>query len=106
MRFFAAALIFCGIASHAQSPQVPHKMHFAGMTLNVQANARSEIQKDVDRLSGTSRYHVILIERAKTYFPIIERIFKEEQVPDDLKYLVILVKFPIELGIVQSNEME
>jgi len=34
MRFFAVALIFFGVAaSYAQTPQVPHKIHFAGMTL-------------------------------------------------------------------------
>ncbi|MFD0999264.1 LysM peptidoglycan-binding domain-containing protein [Ohtaekwangia kribbensis] len=73
----------------AQTPQVPHKMQFADMTLTIRDDARREIQKDVDALTASPRHHNIKVERAKTYFPIIEKIFKEENVPDDFKYLVL-----------------
>lgn len=73
----------------AQTPQVPHKMKFADMTLTIRDDARREIQKDVDALTASPRHHNIKVERAKTYFPIIEKIFKEENVPDDFKYLVL-----------------
>lgn len=73
----------------AQTPQVPHKMQFADMTLTIRDDARREIQKDVDALTASPRHHNIKFERAKTYFPIIEKIFKEENVPDDFKYLVL-----------------
>jgi membrane-bound lytic murein transglycosylase D len=103
MRFFATALVFCGVASFSQSPQVPHKLHFAGMTLNVHADARSEIQKDVDALTASPKYFNIKVERAKTYFPIIEKIFKEENVPDELKYLVIQESALISDAVSTSN---
>jgi membrane-bound lytic murein transglycosylase D len=73
----------------AQTPQVPHKMQFADMTLTIRDDARREIQKDVDALTASPRHHNIKVERAKTYFPIIEKIFEEENVPDDFKYLVL-----------------
>lgn len=103
MRFFATALIFCGVASVAQTPQVPHKMHFAGMTLNIHADARAEIQKDVDRLHSSPRYFNLMVERAKTYFPIIEKTFKEERVPDELKFLVIQESALISNAVSTSN---
>jgi membrane-bound lytic murein transglycosylase D len=90
MRFFAVALIFFGAtASRAQAPEVPHKMHFANMTLTIRDDARREIQKDVDALTRHPKYFSIKTERAKTYFPLISKIFAEENVPDDLKYLVL-----------------
>jgi membrane-bound lytic murein transglycosylase D len=90
MRFFAVALIFFGAtASHAQAPEVPHKMHFANMTLTIRDDARREIQKDVDALTRHPKYFSIKTERAKTYFPLISKIFADENVPDDLKYLVL-----------------
>ncbi len=89
MRFFAAALIFLGAASYAQSPEVPHKMSFAGMTLVIRDDARREIQKDVDALTRYPRYFNMKVERAKTYFPIIEKIFEDEGLPQDFKYLVL-----------------
>jgi len=88
MRFFAAALLFFGVAaSFGQTPEVPHKMSFAGMTLTIRDDAKREIQKDVDALTQHPRYFDIKVERAKTYFPIIEKIFEEERIPDDFKYL-------------------
>src|SRR5579871_1547666 len=90
MRFFAAALIFFGVAaSYAQTPEVPHKIHFAGMSLTIRDDARREIQKDVDALTRHKRYFEMYAERARTYFPIIEKIFKEEELPDDFKYLAL-----------------
>jgi membrane-bound lytic murein transglycosylase D len=103
MRFLAAAFIFCGVASIAQPPQVPHKLHFAGMTLTVHADARAEIQKDVDRLHSSPRYFGLMVERAKTYFPIIEKTFKDERVPDDLKYLVLQESALISNAVSTSN---
>jgi membrane-bound lytic murein transglycosylase D len=90
MRFFAVTLIFFGVtASHAQTPEVPHKMHFANMTLTIRDEARREIQKDVDALTRHPKYFEIKVERARTYFPLISEIFADENVPDDLKYLVL-----------------
>ena len=103
MRFFATALIFCGVASIAQTPQVPHKMHLGSMTLNLHADARAEIQKDVDRLHSSPRYFNLIVERAKTYFPIIEKTFKDEHVPDDLKYLVLQESALISNAVSTSN---
>ena len=89
MRFFAVAFIFIGAASFAQTPQVPHKILFAGMTLTIHEDAKHEIQKDVDALTRSARYFNMKAERARTYFPIIEKIFKEENLPEDFKYLCL-----------------
>jgi membrane-bound lytic murein transglycosylase D len=90
MRFFAVALFFCGAAaSTAQTPAVSRKMRFAGMTLTLSDGAREEIQKDVDVLTRHVRYFNMKVERAKAYFPIIEKIFDEEGVPEDFKFLVL-----------------
>lgn len=59
------------------------------MTLVIRDDAREEIQKDVDLLTKSPKYFEIKAERARTYFPIIERIFAEERVPEDFKFLVL-----------------
>ena len=97
MRFFATTLVICGVVAssvqtvsgQAQTPTVPHKISFAGMTLTIRDDARDEIQKDVDMLTRSPKYFEVKAERARTYFPIIERIFAEERVPDDFKFLVL-----------------
>lgn len=89
MRILTALFFVAPFVAAAQSPQVPHKMAFAGMTLTIRDDARREIQKDVDALTQSPRHYNIKAERAKTYFPIMEKIFAEEGVPDDFKYLAL-----------------
>ncbi len=103
MRLLAPALIFCGAAAFGQSPQVPHKMHFAGMTLTIRDDARRDIQKDVDLLTKSPKYFGIKVERARTYFPIIERVFAEERLPDDFKYLALQESALIPDAVSSSN---
>jgi len=104
MRFFALALLVCGVvASDAQTPQVPHKVEFAGMTLVIRDDARSEIQKDVDALTKSPRYFNVKAERARTYFPTIERIFLEERVPVDFKFLVLQESALIADAVSETN---
>lgn len=104
MKLFAPALIFCGaFASFGQSPQVPHKMHFAGMTLTIRDDARREIQADVDALTKSPKYFNIKAERAKTYFPIVEKVFEEERLPVDFKYLALQESALVPDAVSSSN---
>src|SRR5690606_41506379 len=89
MKYLFSALLAIPLWSAAQSPQVPHKMQFSGMTLTIRDDARREIQADVDALTRSPRHFNIKVERARTYFPIIEKVIAEENLPDDYKYLVV-----------------
>jgi membrane-bound lytic murein transglycosylase D len=103
MRIFAALLFAAVFPVAAQSPQVPHKMEFAGITLTIRDDARREIQKDVDALTQSPKHFAIKAERAKTYFPIIEKIFREEDVPEDFKYLALQESALIADAVSTSN---
>jgi membrane-bound lytic murein transglycosylase D len=89
MKLFLALFFATTLTVAAQPPQVPHKMQFANITLTIRDDARREIQKDVDAFTKYPNAFNLKVERAKTYFPIIEKIFAEEEVPDDFKYLVL-----------------
>lgn len=70
-------------------PQVPSSIEIAGMKLKITDAARKEIQKDVNALRASDKYFRIKLDRVNLYFPIIERVLKEEGVPDDLKFLSV-----------------
>ncbi len=70
-------------------PKVPSTMQFAGMKLKLSKSAQQEIQQDVDALHASRKYFDIKLDRVNLYFPIIEKIFKEENLPDEFKYLAI-----------------
>ncbi len=67
--------------------QVPANVEIAGMKLKITPEAQREIQKDIDALRASEKYFNIKLDRANLYFPLIEKVLKEEGVPDDIKYL-------------------
>lgn len=103
MRIFAALFFAVVIPAAAQKVEVPNKLEFAGMTLIIREDARREIQKDVDALTASPRHYQIKAERARIYFPIIERIFSEEGLPDDFKFLVLQESALIPDAVSTSN---
>jgi len=103
MRILTALFFAVFGMTAAQTPQVPHKMEFAGISLTIRDDARREIQKDVDALTLSPKHFNIKAERAKTYFPIIEKVFAEEGVPDDFKYLVLQESALIPDAVSSSN---
>ena len=73
----------------AISQQVPKQMSFGGIQLTFTDYARKQIQANADRLVRSPTYVNILTDRMSLYFPIIERILKEEKVPEATKFLVV-----------------
>lgn len=87
----------------AQVPQVPVEMEFADMKLKITEAARKEIQTHVNALYRSEKYFQIKLDRVNLYFPIIEKVFEEENLPDDFKYLVIQESALISDAISSSN---
>lgn len=57
-------------------------------TINMTAN--SVVERSInDYLQNRRTLLQVWVERSHTYFPMIERIFEEEGVPDELKYLAL-----------------
>ena len=96
------ALILSSCSSlFAQS--VPHKIEFADMELKLTREAINDIQSDVNALTRSEKYFQMILERVDTYMPIIERILREEGLPDDFKYLVIQESALIGDAVSSSN---
>jgi hypothetical protein len=73
------------------SYNLPENLDFAGEKVPVE---NPDIHERADREFLVNTYWqsngILLIKRAKKYFPIIEPILKEERVPDDFKYLAVI----------------
>lgn len=100
--FFFIGFFLTGILLHG-SPKVPTNYEFAGIKLVINENARKQIQKDVDALHINQNYLRNKIERVDMFFPIIERVFREENLPDDFKYLTIQESGLISDAVSTSN---
>ena len=101
--FLSCTLLISSFYSLAQQVRVPSRMEFAGIKLRIMDDAREEIQKDVDALTASPKYFEIKAERARTYFPIIERVFREENLPEDFKYLCLQESALISDAVSSSN---
>lgn len=84
-------------------PQVPSKMKFADIQLKITEGARKEIQSDVDALTASAKFFNAKVNRAAMYMPFVEQIFKEEELPDDFKYLAIQESGFIANAVSSSN---
>lgn len=69
--------------------RVPSEITLGDMKLKISDACRRNIQKDVDALTTSPKFMEIKADRARIYFPIIEKIFKEEGVPEDFKFLAL-----------------
>ena len=83
------ALLFLPLLALAQLVTVPKNVYFADIHLRISDGAQEEIQKKVDALHRNQMYFKMKVDLADAYFPVIERVFKEEGVPDDFKYLAL-----------------
>jgi hypothetical protein len=83
----------------ATIPNLPESMNFAGEKVLLQDE---DIIERLDREVLTNAYYqsatTQMLKRANRWFPMIERILKEENIPDDFKYLAV-----IESGLVQAT---
>lgn len=84
---FLICVSFAGIAQDI--PQVPSKIQIADMKLTITEGARKDIQKDVDMLRSSDKFFRLKLDRVVLYMPLVERLLKEENIPDDIKYLAI-----------------
>lgn len=90
-------------AAAVDSPSVPNNIQFAGLDLKLSDRARKKIQAEVDALTRYPKYYQIKVDRLQIYFPIIERVFSEEGLPEDFKYLVLQESGLISDAVSSSN---
>lgn len=103
LKYFLFTGIFLLNLSSYASPKVPTYYEFAGIKLIINETARKQIQKDVDALHINQNYLRQKIEKVDLFFPIIERVFREENLPDDFKYLTIQESALISDAVSSSN---
>ena len=70
-------------------PTVPRSVGFAGMNVQLDEDARAVVQADVKALLGNKKYWEAKLDRCLLFFPIIEGILIDEDVPVDFKYLAV-----------------
>ena len=88
--FVCLILLFSGSVG-AQPPRVPDSFVFAGETIRFD---RPDLYERMDRELLTFTYmhtsSTLMLKRSTRLFAIVEPILKEQGIPDDLKYLMVI----------------
>ncbi len=72
-------------------PEAPIKIEFANVIINLDENARQAVNNEINGLlTPPNSFLDEKLERMQWYFPIIEDILDQEDIPEDLKYLAIM----------------
>ncbi|WP_247231471.1 LysM peptidoglycan-binding domain-containing protein [Telluribacter sp. SYSU D00476] len=79
----------CGDVFAQEYPDIPNSLSFAGINVKLDPGARRIVESDVRSLMANRRYWEDKLDKAVLYFPIIEGVLIEEEVPIDFKYLAV-----------------
>ncbi len=91
------------VCTLSASENVPSKITFANLKLTIKPDARQIIAGYIAKLKQNETYFQSIVDRADLYFPIVEAKFKEEGVPDDIKYLCIQESELVPTAVSSSN---
>lgn len=72
-------------------PSIPQEVSFDGEKIDLRRYDRRErIDRELMSFTYLHSTTMLLIKRANRYFPIVEPILKAYNIPDDLKYLMVI----------------
>lgn len=92
LKLFTAGLVLLStITANAQPPKVPSSVKFAGETIDLSSEDRYE-RMDRELLTFTYMHSTstLMLKRADRIFKVVVPILKEQGVPEDLKYLMVI----------------
>ncbi len=71
--------------------QLPDSLSFSGETTPIEdPDFRERLDKELLVNTYWQSNMLLILKRANKYFPLIEKILKEEEIPDDFKYLAVI----------------
>ncbi len=87
---FIFLFLFSIKSIHAQDlPEVPSSINFGGVNVKFDRGAQKAIEEDIKSLMSNRKFWEEKMERAVLFFPIVESILMDEEVPIDFKYLAV-----------------
>lgn len=102
----AFLLIFhwAGAAQSISIPSAPKKVEFADVEVILTPQAQVLVDAEIQfLLTPENDYLAKKMERIQWYFPLIEKILEEEDVPEDFKYIAVLESSLNPLAVSTSN---
>lgn len=75
----------------AMTPDLPDQIEFCGEVIDLrETNMRERFDREMMAVMYMHSSTLLMIKRANRYFPVLETILKNNQLPDDMKYLACI----------------
>jgi membrane-bound lytic murein transglycosylase D len=104
---FVFTLLYVNLAdaqTQISIPETPKKIEFANILVELNPEAQRLVANEVNNLlTPQNKFLEQKLERMQWYFPIIERILEEEDIPEDFKYLSVMESSLLPEAISSSN---
>lgn len=85
-------------------PEAPKKIEFANIIVELDPAAQKAVNAEITNLlTPQNKYLELKLERMQWYFPIIEKILEQEDIPEDMKYLAVMESSLLPESISTSN---
>ncbi len=98
------ALFFANAQNQISIPETPKKIEFANILVELSPEAFKAVNAEVTNLlTPQNKFLDQKLERMQWYFPIIEKILEEEDLPEDMKYLAVMESSLLPEAISSSN---
>src|SRR5947209_8070310 len=97
------ALLFLIISFRALSVDVPATIYFAGIELNLTEPLQRKLKADLDLIMKSQKGFQTKVDRANLHFPIIEKVLREEGLPDEFKFLALQESSLVPNAVSSSN---
>lgn len=95
---------FASAQNQLSIPEAPKKIEFANILVELNPEALKVVNAEITNLlTPQNKFLEQKLERMQWYFPIIERILEEEDVPEDMKYLAVMESSLLPEAISTSN---
>ncbi|GAA4000415.1 hypothetical protein GCM10022408_09370 [Hymenobacter fastidiosus] len=88
-RIFLTLLCVLPLLAAAQNAAVPSDLYFAGLHLRLTEGGRKAVQQKTDALRSHPASFQARVALADAHFPLIDRVFQTEGLPQDFRYLVL-----------------
>jgi membrane-bound lytic murein transglycosylase D len=85
-------------------PEVPKKIEFANIVVELTPEAQKLVTNEVvGLLTPQNKFLELKLERMQWYFPIIEKVLQDEDLPEDFKYLAVMESSLLPEALSSSN---
>jgi membrane-bound lytic murein transglycosylase D len=85
-------------------PEAPQKVEFANVLVELSPSVQTKVNEEITKLlTPQNKFLEQKLERMQWYFPIIEKVLEEEDVPEDFKYIAVLESSLLPEAISSSN---